>query len=107
MKFKNTVMLLGVVGKKGSGTLDNGQAWQTDRVELHVLSDFDSSKTNSVGKTVVVYQIQDFNENYQNAKSCVGQNIVIDFEMVASEKLGQAPKMMARSFVPEKIVKVS
>lgn len=103
MKFSNTVTLLGVVGKKGNGTLDDGTAWATDRVELHCLTEFDSADSMAHGNTVQVHQIQDYNAHYDKAKACIGQKVVIDFELVASKKLGQAPKMVARSFSAEKV----
>ncbi len=102
MKFKNQLNLVGVVGKKGSGTLDNGQAWATDRVELHCLAAFDDSDSMSHGQTVVVHHIDDYAQNYENAKALIGQDIIIDFEMIAAKKLGQAPKLIARSFISAK-----
>lgn len=98
MKFSQDVTLIGVVGKKGSGTLDNGDAWSTDRAELHVLSQFDEADAMAHGQTVNVYQIQDYAANYEAAKLLIDQRITIDFEMVAAKKLGQAPKMVARAF---------
>lgn len=104
MKFQNTVTLLGVVGKKGHGKLDNGEEWSTDRVELHVLSDFDSSDSMRHGQTVTVHKLEPFDEHYEKAKSCVGQRVVMDFELVAANKIGQGEKISLRAFKPEKSV---
>lgn len=98
--FQQTVTLLGVVGKKGAGTLDNGQAWATDRVELHCLTAFPSDDSMAVGNTVSVYNVDDYAKNFEFAKSLVGQNIILHMEMIAAKKLGQAPRIVCRNFQP-------
>ena len=98
MKFDQKLKLLGVVGKKGSGTLDNGNQWSTDRVELHCLSKFDDSDSMSVGNTVVVHNIEDYASNFDKAKSLVGKDVLVSFDLIAAKKIGQAPKLIARTF---------
>lgn len=107
MKFQNTLKLIGVVGKKGAGTLDNGQAWSTDRVELHCLSTFDDTDSMSHGQTVVVHNIENYAENYERAKQLVNRDIIVDFEMVAPKKPGASPKLVARGFHPVAAAKAS
>lgn len=103
MKFQQTLTLLGVVGKKGTGTLDNGKGWETDRCELHCLTDFDASDAKTVGQTVTIYRVEDYNANFAKACAAVGQRIVCEFEMVASTKPGVMPKLALRSFAPEQV----
>ncbi|HTF85336.1 MAG TPA: hypothetical protein VL987_12210 [Cellvibrio sp.] len=103
MKFQNTLTLLGVVGKKGSGKLDNGQDWKTDRVELHFLTDFDLSDAKTAGQTVVVYKLDGFDANYERARGCVGQRVVCEFQMVTSTKPGAMPRLELKGFAPERV----
>jgi len=98
MKFQQTVNLIGVVGKKGSGQLDNGQAWVTDRVELHVQVPFSEAETMAHGSTVTVYNVEDFNAHYDNAKALVGREVILDMEMQPAKKLGQAAKIICVGF---------
>lgn len=103
IKFQQTLTLLGVVGKNGSGTLDGGKAWAHDHVELHVLTDFDSSDPKTLGQTVSVYKVEGYNANFVKASGCVGQRIVCEFEMVTSTKPGVAPRMVCRGFNAEQV----
>lgn len=103
MKFQNTLTLLGVVGKKGSGQLDNGKAWTSDRVELHFLVDFDVADAKTAGQTVAIYKLDGFDANYVRATACIGQRVVCEFQMVASTKPGVSPKVELKSFQPEKV----
>lgn len=105
MKFKQSLLLIGVVGKKGSGTLDNGGAWETDRIELHTLGSFDLSDSKAVGKTVTVYKVDDYDANFSKAVKCIDQMIVCDFEMIANKNPGQAPKLVCRGFDLERTQK--
>lgn len=98
MKFEQTVVLLGVVGKKGNGTLDNGQQWATDRVELHCLSEFPEANAMSVGKTVVVYNVENYSANFEKAKGLVDQEITLQMEMQTSLKIGATPKIFCTGF---------
>lgn len=102
MKFEQEVTLIGVVGKKGNGKLDNGQEWSTDRVELHCIAPFSESDSMAFGDTATVYQVQDFNANYDKAKQCVGQPIKLQMTMEAAKKLGGAPKIVCVGFSPAK-----
>lgn len=101
MKFEQKTVLLGVVGKKGSGQLDNGQAWHTDRVELHCIAPFPESDTMAVGDTVMTYSVDNFDLQFERAKSLIGQTITLQMEMIPAKKLGQAPKMICNSFYGE------
>jgi hypothetical protein len=100
MKFQQSAVLIGVVGKKGTGQLDNGQQWSTDRVELHALTPFPDSDTMAHGETCMVYAVEDYAAHYDRAKTMIQQEVVLDMEMVPSKKLGQAPKMVCVGFHP-------
>lgn len=105
--FQQKVTLIGVVGKKGSGKLDNGQAWETDRVELHCLSDFPESDSMATGQTVVVHRVDNYLVNYEPAKKLVGKDILLNMALVPSKKLGQAPAMRCQGFEPATAAKAS
>jgi hypothetical protein len=98
MKFNQEALLVGVIGKKGAGTLDNGQAWATDRVELHVLSAFPDSDTMAHGQTVTSYAVDNFAANYEKAKSMIDQRIILQMEMIPAKKLGQQPRFVCLDF---------
>ena len=98
MKFDQECVLLGVVGKKGKGTLDNGNEWETDRVELHALTPFPESETMAEGETVTAYAVQNFDENFPRAKAMVGKKIVLHMEMAPAKKLGQAARFICTGF---------
>jgi hypothetical protein len=98
MKFNQEVSLVGVVGKKGNGTLDNGQTWSTDRVELHVLTPFPDSETMAFGNTITSYSVDNFQENFERAKMMVGKTINLEIEMTPAKKLGQAPRFTCIGF---------
>lgn len=98
MNFEQVVTLIGVVGKKGNGRLDNGQEWSTDRVELHCLSEFPLSQTMAHGQTVIVYNVENYALNYDKAKACIDQKIVLQMQMQPALKLGAAPKMLCSGF---------
>lgn len=98
MKYEQTANLIGVVGKKGAGQLDNGQAWETDRVELHCAVPFPESDTMAHGDTVMTFNVQDYVAHYEKAKSLIGQPITMQMEFVPSKKLGQAPKSICTGF---------
>lgn len=101
MKFEQKTTLIGVVGKKGSGKLDNGQDWHTDRVELHCIAPFPESDTMAVGDTVMTYSVDNFDLNFERAKSLVGQVVNLQMEMIPAKKLGQSPKMVCSGFYGE------
>ena len=107
MKFDQTAILIGVVGKKGTGTLDNGKEWSTDRVELHVDTPFSESDTMAHGSTVTVYNVQDYAANYEKAKSCLHQQIILHMQMEPAKKLGAAPKFVCTGFDSAKPSKVA
>lgn len=98
MKFEQVAILIGVVGKKGTGQLDNGQQWSTDRVELHTLAGFPDSETMAHGQTAVVYQVENYAANYEPAKNLIDQQIILKMEMQPAKKLGQAPKIVCVGF---------
>lgn len=98
MKFDQEGELLGVVGKKGTGTLDNGNAWSTDRVELHIRTPFPDSEDMAHGDTVTAYAVQNFDENFSRAKAMLNKKIVLHMEMVPAKKLGQAPRFLCTGF---------
>lgn len=98
MKFIQEAMLIGVVGKKATGTLDDGKLWSTDRVELHVLTPFPDTDTMAHGNTVTCFAVQNYAENYDRAKSMIDQIIVLHMEMVPAKKLGQPSSFACRSF---------
>lgn len=103
MNFEQTVTLLGVVGKKGSGRLDNGQEWANDRVELHCLTPFQQSDSMSHGQTVVVYNVENYALNYDHAKKLIDQKVILKMQMIPAKKLGQMPKMVCLSFEGKKV----
>lgn len=105
IKFDQTVVLIGVVGKKGNGVLDNGERWETDRVELHCVVPFPESDTMAHGQTVMQYNVQDFNAHYERAKQCLDQTVTLHMEMQPAKKLGAAPKMVCIGFSSKPDVK--
>jgi len=84
--------LLGVVPKKGSGTLEDGQKWETDRVDLHCLTPLDDSK-GALGSTTSVYKLQGHDQHIDNAKSLVGKDVVLRLNMVTKGS-GSAPNLV-------------
>ncbi len=98
MKFEQEGELLGVVGKKGTGTLDNGNAWSTDRVELHIRTPFPESETMAFGETVTSYAVQNFDENFSRARAMLNKKVVLHMEMVPAKKLGQAARFICTGF---------
>lgn len=99
-RFEQNATLIGVVGKKATGQLDNGQAWATDRVELHCVVPFPESDPNTFGDTVVMYQVDDHDQWLKMAKDCIGQPITLRMELQPAKKLGAAPKMVCYGFYP-------
>lgn len=100
MKFEITAVLLGVVGKKGTGKLDSGETWSTDRVELHCLTDFPESDSMAHGKTVTAYAVQDYSAHYEKAKTMLDQPVVLQMEIQSAKKLGAAPRTVCIGFHP-------
>lgn len=98
MKYTQTANLIGVVGKKGTGQLENGQTWSTDRVELHCAVPFPESDTMAHGDTVMTFNVENYAEHYEKAKSLIGQPITMEMEFVPAKKLGQAPKSICVGF---------
>ena len=98
MKFQTEALLIGVVGKKGHGTLDNGQEWATDRIELHVATPFPDSDEMAHGSTCTVYAVADHDKNYARARACLDKQIILDIEMIPAKKLGAAPKYVCVDF---------
>jgi hypothetical protein len=98
MKFEQKAVLMGVVGKKGEGTLENGAAWSTDRVELHVISPFPESDSMAHGSTVTCYNVADHDKNYGRARGCLNQEITLFMEMIPAKKLGTPPKFVCLDF---------
>ena len=100
-RFEQNATLIGVVGKKGSGTLDNGNAWTTDRVELHCVVPFPQDDQNAFGDTVITYGVDNHDQWIGMAKDCIGQPITLRMELQPAKKLGQAPKMVCYGFYPK------
>lgn len=100
MKMQLTATLIGVVGKKGEGKLDDGKDWKTDRVELHLLTDFSTTDSMAHGKTVTVHQIEGFSQNHQGAIALIDQEITLDLELIPAKKLGAPPRMVCTAFRP-------
>lgn len=98
MKYSQTATLIGVVGKKGAGTLDDGKAWETDRVELHCAVPFPESDTMAHGDTVMTFNVQDYAAHYEKAKGLIGQMVTMDMELVPAKKLGQAARSICTNF---------
>lgn len=98
MIMQLTAVLIGVVGKNGKGNLDNGQAWETDRVELHVLSDFPATDAMAHGKTVTVHQVQGFQKHHGAALALIDQEIQLDIDLIPAKKLGAPPRMVCVAF---------
>lgn len=98
MKYTQVANLIGVVGKKGNGQLENGQAWATDRVELHCAVPFPESDTMAHGDTVMTFNVEDYSKHYEKAKSLIGQPIIMEMEFIPAKKLGQAPKSVCVGF---------
>lgn len=98
MKFQIEGELLGVIGKKGTGTLEDGKAWSTDRVELHVITPFPDSDAMADGKTVTSYAVDDFDKNFARARAMLDKKIVLTIEMVPAKKLGMAAKFVCLDF---------
>lgn len=98
MKFEQIATLIGVVGKKGQGQLDNGQHWETDRVELHVITPFPESDVSAFGSTVTVYSIPDHDKHFVRAQASIQQEVVLSMDMQPAKKLGAAPKFVCTDF---------
>lgn len=96
--FEQITTLMGVVGKSGSGQLDNGQKWETDRVELHCETEFPESDSMSHGSTVAMHRIEGYSKYYQAAKSLVGHKIALIMQIEPSKKLGQPPRIVCVGF---------
>jgi hypothetical protein len=77
--------LVGAVPKKGSGTLDGGQTWAHDHVELFVLTPL---KGDGIGHATTPYRIQGCDANIASAKSLVGSDIVLTLEVETNGKSG-------------------
>lgn len=99
-RFEQHATLIGVVGKKGSGQLDNGNMWATDRVELHCVIPFSADDQMAFGETVTTYAVEGHDQHIQLAKDCIGQPITLRMELQPAKKLGQAPKMVCYGFYP-------
>lgn len=98
MKMQTKATLIGVVGKKGSGKLDNGENWVTDRVELHVLNSFPESDESAFGSTVSVYAVADHDKHFGRARACLDKEIILDIDMVPAKKPGALPKYICTDF---------
>jgi hypothetical protein len=83
--FKQQVQLVGVIKKTGSGTLESGQAWSHDHVELHVLVKLDEEK-GGFGSSTVTHRVQGAEINFAKAKPLVSKTIEISFEMSTNGK---------------------
>lgn len=100
MEFEIICVLIGVVGKKGNGVLDNGDRWETDRVELHVLTSFDTTDSMAHGQTVAKHNLDDYAANYDKAKGLIDQRVKLRMKMVAAKTLGQAAKLTCVGIEP-------
>ena len=79
--------LTGVVPKLGSGKMEDGTPWSTDRIDLHVLTPLDESKE-AIGHATTIYKLQGCNQHKQLASSLVGSDIIMDCKMVNSGRGG-------------------
>lgn len=94
--IQQRAILVGVHPKKGTGTLNDGSKWETDRVELHCLIPLDQTK-GAKGSSVQIFKVQDHDKYKDLAMSLLDQEIVIDISMVAGAP-GAAPKLTPLSF---------
>jgi len=79
--------LTGIVPKLGSGKLEDGTPWTTDRVDLHILTPLDESK-DAIGSATTVYRLQGCNQHKELASSLVGSDIIMDCKMINSGRGG-------------------
>ena len=81
--------LSGFAPKKGSGTLEDGTPWTSDRVELYCLTPLDETK-GSKGFATTTYKIQGCDNHKELASSLVGKPIVLNCEMKTNGRGGPA-----------------
>jgi len=79
--------LTGFTPKLGTGKLEDGTPWSTDRVDLHCLTPLDESK-GSKGYATTIYKVQDCNKFKELASSLVGSDIIMDCKMVNTGRAG-------------------
>lgn len=96
MQIQMHVKLAGFSPKKGSGTMENGQSWSHDHVELFCLTPLKES-TGSKGFATSPYRIPNCDANKELASSLVGQDIVLNCEMITNGKGGK-PEVVPVSF---------
>ena len=87
--------LVGFTPKKGSGTFDDGKAWATDHVELHVLTPL--SGDGAKGYATVSHRIKDCDAHSVAAAAAVGKKISLSCEMQTKGR-GDKPQLMPVSF---------
>ena len=79
--------LTGFSPKFGTGKLEDGTPWSTDRIDLHCLTPLDETK-GSKGFATTVYKIQDCNAHKDLAASLVGTDIEMTCKMINSGRGG-------------------
>jgi hypothetical protein len=89
-------VLTGFYPKNGSGTLDDGTPWSTDRVDLYVQTPLDESK-GARGTATTTYKIPGCEKHKTLADSLVGSKIVISCEMTSNGR-NQEQKITPVSF---------
>lgn len=97
MNLSTNAMLIGVVGKDFDGVIQ-GERITSDAVHLHCLTDFPSDDNKAKGKTVTVYKVDGFKQNYDKALQAIGKQVEIQLQMVPAKNLGAAPKMRCVGF---------
>jgi hypothetical protein len=93
-------LLTGFTPKNGTGILDDGTPWSTDRVDLYVQTPLDESK-GAKGSSTTTYKIQDCEKHKALASSLVGSEIIINCQMTANGR-NQDQKITPVSFSASK-----
>lgn len=79
--------LIGALPKKGTGTLESGESWSTDRVDLHCETPLDISK-GGVGFTSTTYRLEGHDKWRDTACSLVGQDVFLTVNLVSNGNAG-------------------
>lgn len=87
--FDIKASLIGFVPKKGTGVLDDGTPWTTDRVDLHCLTPLDSTR-GAKGYSSTIYKIPNCDANQELASNLVGKDIVISCDMTTKGSGGSS-----------------
>lgn len=85
--IEQTVKLMGFVPKKSEGQLDNGTAWKTDRVEIHVMMPLDERKGGN-GFAGQMIKLEDHDKWLPLVEPQVGKDIILESELFTDGKGG-------------------